>query len=168
MSKNYYVSGEWNVTCDVCAKKIKSSQAKKRWDGLIVCPEDFEPRHEQDFVKPRQDKITVPFVRPKETPAFLEIVAASDQVIPSDSVATEWITSTSPLDTVSAADAFSLTFAKYLLDTVHVDDSLSTYGAGQYQSTDTVTAEDSGALVLLNYVDMTYFEDVYVGEVTSF
>lgn len=69
MSKNYYVSGEWNVTCDVCSKKIKSSQAKQRWDGFIVCPEDYEQRHPQDFVKARTDKVSVPFTRP--IPAFI-------------------------------------------------------------------------------------------------
>lgn len=67
MSKNYYVSGEWNVTCDVCSKKIKSSQAKQRWDGFIVCPEDYEQRHPQDFVKARTDKVSVPFTRPIPT-----------------------------------------------------------------------------------------------------
>ena len=64
MAKNYYVSGNWNVICDVCSKKIKASDAKQRWDGLIVCPSDFEHRHEQDYVKARTDKITVPFTRP--------------------------------------------------------------------------------------------------------
>ena len=64
MAKNYYISGEWNLICDVCSKKIKASDAKQRWDGLIVCPSDFEHRHEQDFVRARTDKITVPFTRP--------------------------------------------------------------------------------------------------------
>lgn len=64
MAKNYYISGQFNVTCDVCSKKIKASDAKQRWDGLIVCPSDFEHRHEQDFVRARTDKITVPFTRP--------------------------------------------------------------------------------------------------------
>lgn len=62
--KNHFVSGQWNVTCDVCSKKIKSGEAKHRWDGFIVCPDDYEMRHPQDFVRARQDKITVPFSRP--------------------------------------------------------------------------------------------------------
>lgn len=64
MKKNYYISGEWNMTCDVCSKKIKAHEAKHRWDGLIVCADDWEPRHEQDFVKAHTDKITVQFQRP--------------------------------------------------------------------------------------------------------
>lgn len=73
MSKNYYVSGEWNVTCDVCSKKIKSSQAKQRWDGFIVCPEDYEQRHPQDFVKAKTDKVSVPFTRPIPTITFIDV-----------------------------------------------------------------------------------------------
>ena len=64
MGKNYFLSGAWNTTCDVCSKKIKAQDAQQRWDGLIVCPSDFEHRHEQDYVKARTDKITVLFTRP--------------------------------------------------------------------------------------------------------
>jgi len=64
MKKNYYISGEFNVTCDVCSKKIKAHEARHRWDGLIVCKDDYEQRHAQDFVKATTDKITVPFSRP--------------------------------------------------------------------------------------------------------
>lgn len=70
MSRNYYVSGQFNVTCDVCSEKIKAGQAKKRWDGFITCPNCFEERHPQDFVRARQDKISVPFSRPIPTLIF--------------------------------------------------------------------------------------------------
>ena len=43
----YYIPGSWNVICDSCGKKIKASEAKQRWDGLIVCPEDFETFEDQ-------------------------------------------------------------------------------------------------------------------------
>ena len=70
---NYYKAGEWNVTCDVCGKKIKSGEAKHRWDGFVVCPSDFEYRHEQDFVRARQDKISVPFTRPRPVDVFVHV-----------------------------------------------------------------------------------------------
>lgn len=72
MKKNYYISGEFNVTCDVCSRKIKAHEAKQRWDGFIVCPDDFENRHPQDFVKAQTDKITVPFTRP--IPEYIFII----------------------------------------------------------------------------------------------
>lgn len=66
-----YISGQWNVICDSCGKKIKSGEAKQRWDGFIVCPQDYEQRHPQDFVKSRTDKISVPFTRPIPTETYI-------------------------------------------------------------------------------------------------
>jgi len=45
----------------VCNRKIKSGIALKRWDGLIVCPDDYENRHPMDFLRSRQERISVPF-----------------------------------------------------------------------------------------------------------
>ena len=80
MAKNYFLSGAWNTTCDVCSKKIKASEARQRWDGLIVCPSDFEHRHEQDYVKARTDKITVPFTRPIPPLMFTNVSYIIDYV----------------------------------------------------------------------------------------
>lgn len=80
MKKNYYIPHEWNVVCDICSKKIKASDAKQRWDGLIVCPSDFEHRHEQDYVRARTDKITVPFTRPIPTFIFTKIADINQYV----------------------------------------------------------------------------------------
>ena len=73
MKRNYYISGDHNITCDVCSKKIKMSEAKLRWDGFLVCKDDYEMRHPQDFVRARQDKITVPFTRPIPTLVFTSV-----------------------------------------------------------------------------------------------
>jgi hypothetical protein len=61
MPNNYFKSGEWNVWCMVCNRKIKSGTALKRWDGLIVCPDDYENRHPMDFLRSRQERISVPY-----------------------------------------------------------------------------------------------------------
>ena len=55
---------DWNLECDVCDFKMKASQSKKRWDGKIVCPEDWEIRHPQDFYRVTRDDQSVPFTRP--------------------------------------------------------------------------------------------------------
>jgi hypothetical protein len=74
MSKGWnYRSSDWWIICDVCGKKIKASNSRHRWDGLVVCDEDFEHRHPQDFIKVRQDKITVPFLRPRPTDTFVSV-----------------------------------------------------------------------------------------------
>lgn len=72
MSKGWnYKSGDWLLLCDVCAKKIKASESKERWDGLRVCKDDWEPRHSMDFLRVRSDKISVPFIRPQPEDVFL-------------------------------------------------------------------------------------------------
>jgi len=71
MGKNYYISGEFNLVCDRCSKKIKAHQAKHEWTGFIVCGDCWEPRHAQDFVKANTDKISVPFQRP--VPEFVYV-----------------------------------------------------------------------------------------------
>ena len=69
--RNYFKSGSWNITCDRCSKKTKADEIKKEWTGFLVCPVCFEYRHEQDFVRARQDKISVPFTRPRPVDVFV-------------------------------------------------------------------------------------------------
>ena len=73
MKKNHYIPHEWNVVCDVCSKKIKASESRLRWDGFLVCRDDYEIRHEQDFVKSKQDQITVPYTRPVPEYVFTNV-----------------------------------------------------------------------------------------------
>ena len=73
---NHYISGEFNVTCDVCSRKIKAGDAKQRWDGFIVCPDDFETRQPQDFVRAKVDKISIPFSRPIPPLVFVDVLYA--------------------------------------------------------------------------------------------
>lgn len=67
----YYKEGSWNVVCDVCARSIKSSDARKRWDGLIVCDDDYETRHPQDFIRIKPERHGVPFSRPEPADVFV-------------------------------------------------------------------------------------------------
>ena len=69
--RNYFKSGSWNITCDRCSKKTKADEIKKEWTGFLVCPMCFEERHPQDFVRARQDKISVPFTRPRPVDVFV-------------------------------------------------------------------------------------------------
>ena len=73
MKKNHFHSGDWNIVCDICSKKIKASESRLRWDGFLVCRDDYEIRHEQDFVKSKLDQITVPYTRPVPEYVFTNI-----------------------------------------------------------------------------------------------
>ena len=68
-----YKSGDWLVICDVCSVKVNASKTRKRWDGFKVCFDCFENRHPQDFIKSRNDKISVPFTRPQPPDVFVEV-----------------------------------------------------------------------------------------------
>jgi len=39
------MDSRWKVICNVCGRALYNTQAKKRWDGLIVCPNDWEEKH---------------------------------------------------------------------------------------------------------------------------
>lgn len=63
-NNDYYAKGQWNVICDVCGFKFKSSKIRKRWDGLMVCHDDWETNHPQKFLRVKEDKIAPPWTRP--------------------------------------------------------------------------------------------------------
>lgn len=69
--KPQYIAGDHLVICDRCGFTIRKSQAKKTWDNLIVCPEDYEPRHPQDLVRAKADKQAVEDARPYPADRFL-------------------------------------------------------------------------------------------------
>ncbi len=71
--KPTYVSGDWKATCDSCGCVFKASQLRRRWDGFMVCEQDFEQRHEQDFVRTKLEKISVAWTRPAPTDVFITI-----------------------------------------------------------------------------------------------
>ena len=59
--------GDWNAICDVCGFKFKASKLQKRWDGAMVCKDDFEHRHPMDFFRGRKEDTSVPWSRPENT-----------------------------------------------------------------------------------------------------
>lgn len=59
-----YIPGDYWMACDRCGRRYRKSVMKKTWNNLWVCPEDFEERHPQEYVRGVQDTITVPVSRP--------------------------------------------------------------------------------------------------------
>lgn len=60
---DFFEPGEWNVACYECGRKRKASYMKKHWQGYWVCPEHWEPRHPQDFVRAVKDDITTAYTQ---------------------------------------------------------------------------------------------------------
>jgi hypothetical protein len=66
-----YHKGDWKAICDSCGRIFKNSQLRKRWDGLMVCQSDWEPRQPQDFVRAHADTQAVPWSRPEASDVFI-------------------------------------------------------------------------------------------------
>jgi hypothetical protein len=70
---NGWKSGQWLATCDVCGFVYHSSKLKKRWDNLMVCKEDYEERHPQDFLRARPETAFPEWTRPEPPDEFLAV-----------------------------------------------------------------------------------------------
>ena len=79
-----YRAGDFYRICDECGFKFRASETRKRWDGLIVCLKDWEPRHPQEFVRGRVDRIRVPNPRPEPPDTFIggSTLTADDGLTP--------------------------------------------------------------------------------------
>lgn len=76
--RNYFKAGCWNVVCQVCGKQVKSDAIIKRWDGVLVCKEDYEPRNILDFVRSVTERSSIPFVAPDPPPVFVNVIYIQD------------------------------------------------------------------------------------------
>lgn len=72
-----WVKGQWNIICDVCGVEYKSSQMRKRWDGLVVCNKDFELDHPQKYIKVHSDFVQVPGDMIRQEPEDVFIVVCT-------------------------------------------------------------------------------------------
>jgi hypothetical protein len=70
-STTQYDKGSWKVVCDQCGREYKADELSMRWDGLMVCSGDWEPRQPQDFVHGVADKMVPPFTRPEQSDTFI-------------------------------------------------------------------------------------------------
>lgn len=68
---DYFLPGSYNVQCDRTGFKIKSTSARKEWNGLVVRSESWEERHPQDLIRSKRDDQSVPDPRPEDPDYFL-------------------------------------------------------------------------------------------------
>lgn len=54
--KNRFVSGTYKRECDVCGFDYLRSELMTRWDGAIVCKEDWEEKDPQLEKKSRRER----------------------------------------------------------------------------------------------------------------
>jgi hypothetical protein len=164
MAKNYYRSGDHNLTCDVCGKKMKASETLERWDGFRVCRDDWEQRQPQDFVKARQDKISVPFSRPQAPTPFSIPVGWQDIVsITEEIVGTRLDAYREFFDNITIADGEVFVVRLFKVDeNIPVSEQLQATFDANLNPVDRIVFSETGTVCYLDYVDNTYFANVYV------
>lgn len=55
MSHYHFKKRDPRATCQICGFDFNRSQLRKNWRGLWVCPQDYEVRNAQDFVRGVKD-----------------------------------------------------------------------------------------------------------------
>lgn len=69
----YYRPGDHLVVSDRSGRTFWRSECIKEWNGSLVHRSEYEPRHPQDLVRARSDKISVEDARPLGQDQFLSI-----------------------------------------------------------------------------------------------
>ena len=72
MTRFPYKPGDALAICDRCGFQYMLSELQETWDGLMVCPRDFEERHPQDFVRGVPERIAIQGARPPATDVFVD------------------------------------------------------------------------------------------------
>lgn len=67
---DYLELGDWNTVCYMCGFKRKASTLLRYWQGFYVCPEHWEIRQPQDFVRSVNDVQTPPWSQPAPADLF--------------------------------------------------------------------------------------------------
>ncbi len=71
--KTHFILGDSKAQCDVCGFDMHQSMLRKRWDGAMVCSQDWEARHPQDLVKARSERNNVKDARPAPAYRYLAV-----------------------------------------------------------------------------------------------
>ena len=73
--------GNWKVACHVCGMWYPSSEIRKRWDGVLCCPKDWETRHPQTMIRVHGERAVPDFVskdaNPDQFVAYCDITTRS-------------------------------------------------------------------------------------------
>jgi len=78
MSKTRFIPGDYKAVCDVCGFVYMASELARRWDNLMVCQKDWEPRHPQDLLRVRPERSTPPWTRPEQPDRFIDTTVPFD------------------------------------------------------------------------------------------
>lgn len=89
-SPGYKAGSHWAI-CDSCGFQFRAEELKETWDHRWVCDDDFEVRHPQDFLRVKEEKISVDQpIRPEgstATSSGFSLVAIAGLAVADENVA---------------------------------------------------------------------------------
>lgn len=63
--------GTWKAVCDSCGFEFPSDELRHRWDGFMVCKDDYETKHPQLDIRIKPERVAPPWTRPAGEPIFI-------------------------------------------------------------------------------------------------
>jgi NAD-dependent SIR2 family protein deacetylase len=82
-----FATGKYALAlCDRCAQEYKFNQLRQEWNGLMTCPECYEPKHPQlDPSYHSADAQALPWTRPaRQEPVVVFVGSSGDSSFESD------------------------------------------------------------------------------------
>ncbi len=70
---DYYKPGDNYFACPICGFKKRVSEGGYNSDKEFVCKECWDPKHPQESVKARTDRISARISRPEPTDTFIDV-----------------------------------------------------------------------------------------------
>ncbi len=67
------------MICDRCGLPYRFSDMQKEWNGLWVCPADYERRHPHDFQKIPKSRQRVAVARPRVEDTFIDDLTVTER-----------------------------------------------------------------------------------------
>lgn len=129
--KASYNKGDWKTACDVCGRLFKASALRQRWDGFMVCSDDWETRHPQDFVRGVADIQAPRWTRPESADRFIISAPTTVMVIDSFNL-TDYAGLTRGFeaanDTTTLSDTISLSKTFVITETLSLIEAISVPG----------------------------------------
>ncbi len=161
---DYFAQGDYNASCFECGRKFKASELKKHWKGYYVCPEHWEPRHPQDFVRGIADVQAVPWAQPlpadvyvatplaiaeNETVTFAETIAKAMGIVIPDVATYTGNKSNESLGTVILGDGILGGGGRYLgmSSSFSFSEMVTLAGAETFSATDSFSFADGVTIV---------------------
>jgi len=70
VADKFYRGGDYYQIDDIRGTKVRASNTRKQWDGMVTHGHSFSPRQPQDLVVGVRDDQSVPIPRPRQANVF--------------------------------------------------------------------------------------------------